>query len=194
MARNPTLGSIVKTPSGKVGVVIKWFTSSNFDMHERVSIAFSCKRSDGVVLRPHLVQILEYSIEKNPTKQYLDERLKQLKKIDDVLEITLPWPPKELNPNARTHWALLAKKKSDYRRTCFYIVKAANIKLVNPNPTIELTFYQPDKRQRDLDNMLASMKSGLDGLADALQVNDKQFFIKLGVSENVGGMVKVKIS
>jgi len=33
----------------------------------------------------------------------------------------------------------------------------------------------PDKRQRDIDNCLAASKSLLDGMADALQVNDKFF-------------------
>jgi hypothetical protein len=33
----------------------------------------------------------------------------------------------------------------------------------------------PDKRWRDADNCLAAAKSALDGLADALMVNDRMF-------------------
>jgi hypothetical protein len=33
----------------------------------------------------------------------------------------------------------------------------------------------PDKRMRDADNCLAAAKAALDGLADALQVNDRNF-------------------
>ena len=45
-----------------------------------------------------------------------------------------------------------------------------------------------------MDNMLASIKSGLDGISDALQVNDKQFRLTLEVSEDIGGMVKVEVT
>ncbi len=38
-----------------------------------------------------------------------------------------------------------------------------------------ITFYPPDKRHRDADNMVASIKSALDGIADALGVNDRRF-------------------
>ena len=31
------------------------------------------------------------------------------------LTIVLPWPPTGLSPNARTHWAQLAKLKRQYR-------------------------------------------------------------------------------
>jgi crossover junction endodeoxyribonuclease RusA len=33
----------------------------------------------------------------------------------------------------------------------------------------------PDKRHRDADNCLAASKAGLDGVADALIVDDKRF-------------------
>lgn len=71
-------GSIVKTPSGRVGVVIKWLAGSNIDAFNRVSIAFSHKRSDGVVLRPELLEVLEWSNEKKVTKQYLKSRVEGL--------------------------------------------------------------------------------------------------------------------
>lgn len=73
-----TLGTIVKTPSGRVGVVIKWHVWSDFDVYDRVSIAFSKKRSDGVVLRPELLEVIEWSSEKNPNKQYLQSRVEEL--------------------------------------------------------------------------------------------------------------------
>ena len=38
-----------------------------------------------------------------------------------------------------------------------------------------ITFVQPDRRGRDRDNLLAACKPMLDGVADALGVNDSQF-------------------
>ncbi len=108
-------------------------------------------------------------------------------------EIVFPWPLKELNPNSRVHWAILAKAKKAYRATCFNLTRAAKLKKPNGKIKLEINFYMPDRRHRDLDNMLASMKSGLDGLADALEVNDKHFSISMNVSDEIGGMVKIYI-
>jgi crossover junction endodeoxyribonuclease RusA len=42
--------------------------------------------------------------------------------------------------------------------------------------------------------MLAAIKSGIDGIADALGVNDRRFVFKINRSDEIGGMVKVRIS
>jgi hypothetical protein len=41
--------------------------------------------------------------------------------------------------------------------------------------------------------MVASIKAGLDGLADALKVNDKRFLPSFHFKEEVAGMVKIEI-
>ena len=38
-----------------------------------------------------------------------------------------------------------------------------------------ITFVPPDRRHRDDDNMIASLKAARDGIADALGVNDRRF-------------------
>jgi Holliday junction resolvase RusA-like endonuclease len=38
-----------------------------------------------------------------------------------------------------------------------------------------ITFIQPDRLHRDRDNLLAACKPALDGVADALEINDSQF-------------------
>jgi hypothetical protein len=43
------------------------------------------------------------------------------------------------------------------------------------NIPISLLFMTPDKRKRDADNMLAASKSLLDGVAQALKVDDSRF-------------------
>ena len=40
-----------------------------------------------------------------------------------MLNFTLPWPPKELSPNGRTHWRVLAKTKKAYREACAWTAK-----------------------------------------------------------------------
>ena len=111
--------------------------------------------------------------------------------------ICLPWPPKELGPNARNHWAVIARAKRIYRTECWAATKEVSngIALIgNYKIPLEVTFYPPSKRHYDLDNCLASIKAGLDGIADALQVNDHRFALTVSMKEEVLGLVKVRIN
>ena len=60
---------------------------------------------------------------------------------------------------------------------------------------LEMVFVPPDRRKYDSDNMVARMKSGLDGMCDALNIDDSVFTTvtaSLDV-ERVGGFVKITI-
>lgn len=48
--------------------------------------------------------------------------------------------------------------------------------------------------QHDLDNCLARMKSGLDGLADVLGVDDKNWTLTIARADEVGGFVRVEVT
>lgn len=87
--------------------------------------------------------------------------------------VVLPWPPKTLSPNARVHHMALAKTKKAYKEACMWQAKADGVKsMAAAKLHLTITFVPPDKRRRDLDNMLSSIKSGLDGLRDVLGVDD----------------------
>jgi crossover junction endodeoxyribonuclease RusA len=112
------------------------------------------------------------------------------------MQVILPWPPKELNPNARNHWAKTAKFKKSYRQICWALALEAKIRVstTGEDPILlGITFFPPDRRGRDTDNMFAAMKAGLDGVAEALQVNDKRFVFTLAVSKETKGQVKVEL-
>ena len=114
------------------------------------------------------------------------------------LSVHLPWPPSKLSPNARVHWAELARVKKDYRQACFALCKEAGFQagLFHPAQDLRLSleFVPPTRAKRDLDNCLSSMKAGIDGLSDALQVNDNRFEIGLRlVKDRVGGFVFVTV-
>lgn len=112
--------------------------------------------------------------------------------------VVFPWPPKELSPNARLHWSALARAKKAYRRACWALALEAGLPLqFNPQPpgvNVHLVFCPPDRRARDEDNLVACMKAGLDGLADALKINDRAFKVTFEVSPEIGGMVRVSLS
>lgn len=118
-----------------------------------------------------------------------------------MIEFTLPWPPKELSPNARMHWATLARWKKKYRHACGMTAleqlgQAGKLSLLETdNLTLTMVFYPPQRREYDRDNLSARMKSGLDGLCDTLKIDDKLFkTVSVTVSPDIGGFVKIFIS
>jgi crossover junction endodeoxyribonuclease RusA len=109
--------------------------------------------------------------------------------------ITLPWSPKELSPNNHhVHWAKKARAAKKYKTACWALALEAKLEAPAEGPIdLYIEFVPPDRCGRDLDNMLASIKSGLDGLALALGVNDRRFRLRLSVSDQVGGMARVRV-
>lgn len=108
--------------------------------------------------------------------------------------IVLPWPPSILSPNARSHWAARAKYAKAYRRACWVLTLEAKLPVMPDGRVyLALEFVPPDRRHRDRDNMLAAMKSGLDGIADALGVNDSRFDLTIRVADEIGGFVRVTL-
>jgi len=112
-----------------------------------------------------------------------------------MIAVTLPWPPKELSPNARQHWSKLAKAKKSYREACAWTALGQFVKPIDVQKLhVSLLFVPPNRRGFDLDNLLARMKSGLDGLCDVLGVDDKHWSLTIAKSDEIGGMVKVRIT
>lgn len=112
------------------------------------------------------------------------------------MQVIFPWPPKEVSPNKRLYWSVVARAKKSYRQICWALALEAKIKVSTTGEEpilLGVTFFQPDRRHRDEDNMIASMKSGLDGLADALKVNDKRFKCAWTFSDEIKGQVKVEL-
>lgn len=109
----------------------------------------------------------------------------------------LPWPPRELSPNTRQHWARLAKAKAHYRATCRVVAMdmAAGRKVASGSLAARIQFCPPNRRRFDRDNLLARMKSGLDGVCDALGIDDSRFASLTVTTGEVmrGGVVSVEI-
>ncbi len=110
-------------------------------------------------------------------------------------EVTLPWPPRELSPNWRGHWAAKSKAVKSYRLACYVLAKEAGLAFDGPGEVhLWITFNKPSRRAMDQDNMVASLKSGLDGLADALKIDDSRFVLHPLVSDKIAGTVVVRLS
>lgn len=111
--------------------------------------------------------------------------------------ITLSWPNRLLSPNDRSHWAKKAPLKAAYRQEGY--LKAKQHALLSPleRHHVTLIFYPPSNRHYDIDNLLACLKSGLDGIADGLGINDKLFrpiTIDFGYADKNNSRVEVTIN
>lgn len=113
------------------------------------------------------------------------------------MTVTLPWPDKKMSPNARVHRMAVAPIRKRYRGDCCILARAAKMNFAHLTDTglhLRITFNPPDRRARDLDNMLASIKSGLDGVADAIGVDDSKWTLTIQRGEPVkGGAVVVSV-
>ena len=84
--------------------------------------------------------------------------------------------------------------KKSYRAACAWTAKEQGARSIEADRLhLTLVFVPPNRRAHDLDNCLARMKSGLDGLADVLGVDDKHWTLTISKAEEVGGMVRVEV-
>ena len=101
-----------------------------------------------------------------------------------MLTIELPWPPRELSPNARVHWTAKAESSQTAKAQGCYLmmglmqshdwIKDEPIYVVGKDCEATYTFHPPDKRKRDIDNFLAMMKNYQDGVCAALGIDDSR--------------------
>ena len=109
------------------------------------------------------------------------------------LIVRLPWPDSRLSPNKKNGrvWAGTARIKTEQREAAALCTQAA-LQLSGPktwegNIPLSLVYMPKDKRHRDLDNLLAASKAIIDGMAQALGVDDSRFKPILVDSVHCGG-------
>lgn len=114
-----------------------------------------------------------------------------------MIEVTLPWPSPKLNPNTarRLHWGKRASLAKRYKRDCGWACVAAGVRPAGfAHAKVAVTFHPPDAQRRDLDNMLAAIKAGLDAVSAALRIDDSLFDLSLSRgAPRPGGAVVLRI-
>ena len=95
------------------------------------------------------------------------------------MKVELPWPDRTLSPNARVHHMALAKVKKAYSAECFWLTRSTIRHDLGTRRHLRITFCPPDRRARDLDNMLASIKYGLDGFSRAVGIDDSEWSLSI---------------
>ena len=111
-----------------------------------------------------------------------------------MIEITLPWPP-----TVNTYWRnfdgrmIISAKGREYRETVGDQMTVQRMVKHFAGPLrVVIEAWRPDKRRRDLDNLL---KATLDGLAHAGVYEDDSQIVDLRIywAPDIGGMLKIKI-
>lgn len=122
--------------------------------------------------------------------------MEQIEQAEGRQMVVLPWPPAELSPNARSHWATRSRAAKSYRLQCFLFARQAGLVAPEGRILLDLEFIPPTMRRRDDDNLTAAFKAGRDGLADALGIDDSRFvsLVRLRSTPQRGGAVRVTLS
>ncbi|MCX5592811.1 hypothetical protein [Alcaligenes endophyticus] len=117
------------------------------------------------------------------------------------LVLMLPWPDMSLMPNRKNgrHWLSSHGAKVKARRdgSVVALAEMGRAKLHHSGRVpIRITFMSPDNRARDIDNLLACIKPQLDGIAKAINVDDKYFrpmVLDEGVDPERRGYLKIEL-
>jgi len=89
--------------------------------------------------------------------------------------IVLPFPPSSLSGHNNGHWRNKARIVATHRAWAFHATKAAKIKVAGEGDIrIHFRFIAPDNRG-DRTNYPNRLKPYIDGIAEALNVNDRRF-------------------
>lgn len=114
------------------------------------------------------------------------------------IAVTLPWPQRGLSPNARLHWAAKSKLVKRAKGDAFMLARSARPRdwpAGISSAIVAITFCPPDRRPRDLDNLVASMKAALDGIACAAGCDDSRWSLQIERGQPVkGGCVHVTVT
>jgi crossover junction endodeoxyribonuclease RusA len=113
--------------------------------------------------------------------------------VMNKIELHLPFPPRELSPNARVDWFTRSRAAKDYRLSISYlavdVLNSTQKHWVPPaKAVISLTFQYHLRRKRDYDNCIASAIPLVNGLVDAgvLLADDSEHLEFGGISIESG--------
>jgi crossover junction endodeoxyribonuclease RusA len=115
-------------------------------------------------------------------------------KFSNGVTLTLPWPP-----SVNTYWRtfqgrmIISAKGRDYRKAATeQVALQGGAAGYQGKLCVEIEAFRPDKRRRDLDNLL---KAALDACTAAGVWSDDSNIVDLRIywADSIGGMIKVHV-
>ena len=109
--------------------------------------------------------------------------------------IILPWPPRALHPNDRTDRRRATNARRSYLRGAWSACHEAGlVRLGVTHLHLVVTAHPPDRRRRDMDGVLSSIKPGIDGIALATGADDSTYSYTLRWGDREpGGKVRINV-
>lgn len=96
-----------------------------------------------------------------------------------VISIEIGWPAEVLSPNVRVHFYAVSRAKKAAKEEAYWATRTMlplDWKAPAALFSVHLKAHPPQAwRTGDRDNFVARCKAALDGIANALGVNDRQF-------------------
>lgn len=100
----------------------------------------------------------------------------------EKITITIPLPDASLSPNSRSHWGKKSRHTKAYRGAAILATKSA-LKRTRPpgwlKAECQVSAFYGVSRRRDTDNLIASLKSAFDGIADTGVISNDSGLIHL---------------
>jgi crossover junction endodeoxyribonuclease RusA len=95
------------------------------------------------------------------------------------MNITLPWPDRDLWTNAkkRTHWRVVSARTAEARQAARATAasKLCRWPSYGKPTSLQLIFTAPTRRRYDVANALEACKPYIDGVCDAMGIDDSVF-------------------
>jgi len=117
---------------------------------------------------------------------------------DRLFLLRLSWPAPALWQNRRVHWAQRNKAVAAARHQAWGEARRRGVeRLETDRPRLVFAFHPPDRRRRDLQNMPATQKATIDGIAQAMGCDDEKFrcvWPETWAEPVTGGAVLVEVS
>ena len=88
----------------------------------------------------------------------------------------------------------LARAKKAARTSAAWKAKVDGLGRIDADALhVTVTFFPPDRRHRDLDNMLSASKALLDGVSDVVGIDDSKWTLNVSKAATIerDGMVKI---
>lgn len=112
-------------------------------------------------------------------------------------EMVIPWPDRALHPNARVHWSKRSGAAKAARMAGSLVARKCGALSAQVPAAgflqVWIDGYAQDRRRRDADGLLSSLKPWLDGIADALGVDDRRFVPHPWIKDEVRKPAEVRI-
>ena len=95
----------------------------------------------------------------------------------NAITIRMPWPDDALWQNVRVHWRVKSVATRQSRAWAAWECKAAGCSFLTfaGRPRLAWSIHKPPKSRADMSNVQAALKAAIDGIQDALMIDDNRF-------------------